>query len=138
MIAGLKPYPRMKDSGVAWLGEVPEHWEVRRLKWCAGLNPSRTEARELLFADVPVTFLPLERVSADGRVDAREKVAASVAWLGFTYFKKGDVLVAKITPCFENGKGACLDSLPTDIGFGSTEFHVLRAKASVLPQFLYR
>ncbi|MEN8259848.1 MAG: hypothetical protein ABFS02_04545 [Pseudomonadota bacterium] len=39
MITGLKPYPRMKDSGVAWLGEVPEHWEVRRLK--GALDPER-------------------------------------------------------------------------------------------------
>ena len=57
---------------------------------------------------------------------------------GFTYFRKGDVLLAKITPCFENGKGACLDELPTPFGFGSTEFHVLRAKHEILPQYLYR
>jgi restriction endonuclease S subunit len=48
------------------------------------------------------------------------------------------VLLAKITPCFENGKGACLDILPTEYGFGSTEFHVLRARQCLRPQFLYR
>ena len=139
MIDGLKPYPAYKDSGVAWLGEVPEHWEVRRLKWCTELNPSRTEARESLTANTTVTFLPMERVAADGRIDTRDQRAAFTVWNGFTYFRRRDVLVAKITPCFENGKGACLDALPTEIGFGSTEFHVLRAKSSsVLPQFLYR
>ena len=138
MIDALTPYPAYKDSGVPWLGEVPEHWEVQRLKWCAALNPSRTEARESLSADAPVTFLPMERVGADGRIDTRERPTASAVWNGFTYFRRGDVLVAKITPCFENGKGACVDSLPTEIGFGSTEFHVLRANVSVLPQFLYR
>ena len=138
MIHDLKPYPAYKDSGVPWLGKVPGHWEVRHLKWSASVNPSKTEARTSLAADTPVTFLPMERVGTDGRIDAREIPAASAVWNGFTYFRRGDILVAKITPCFENGKGACLDSLPTEIGFGSTEFHVLRAKSSITPQFLYR
>ncbi|MDO8944123.1 MAG: hypothetical protein Q7U75_13125, partial [Desulfobacterales bacterium] len=47
---------------------------------------------------------------------------------GFTRFRRGDVLVAKITPCFENGKAGHLVQAPTDVCFGSTEFHVLRAK----------
>ena len=112
-----------------WLGKVPEHWEVRRLKRCTSLN---------IAADTSVTFLPMDHVGADGRIDARQTVRASAVCNGFTYFRRNDVLIAKITPCFENGKGACLLSLPTEIGFGSTEFHVLRAKSSILPQFLYR
>ena len=137
MTADLKPYPSYKPSGVAWLGDVPTHWEVRRLKWVASLNPSKTEARTFLTADTPVTFLPMERVGTDGEID-EEMVSASGVWNGFTYFRRDDVLVAKITPCFENGKGACLDALSTEIGFGSTEFHVLRAGSSIFPQFLYR
>ncbi len=133
----LKPYPKYKTSGVEWLGDVPAHWEVRRLKRVASLNPSRTESRTFLTADTPVTFLPMERVGTDGKID-EEIVPASSVWNGFTYFRRDDILVAKITPCFENGKGACLDSLSTGIGFGSTEFHVLRSSASVLPKFLYR
>ncbi len=53
------------------------------------------------------------------------------------YFERRDVLVAKITPCFENGKGGCAENLPTLAGFGSTEFHVLRAKKGVDPKYLY-
>lgn len=56
---------------------------------------------------------------------------------GFTYFERGDVLVAKITPCFENGKGCHTESLYTDIGFGSTEFHVLRATDNSDSRFIY-
>lgn len=138
MITGLKPYPAMKDSGVPWLGEVPEHWPVARLKWFTSINPGRAEARAHLEADKPVAFLPMERVGSDGRIDAHEVLRASDVWNGLTYFRHGDVIIAKITPCFENGKGACLDSLPTEIGFGSTEFHVVRAGRSILPQFLYR
>ena len=135
---GLDPAVRLKPSGVDWLGDVPAHWEVQRLKWVASLNPSKTEVRSSLMADTPVTFLPMERVGTDGRIETGEMLPASDVWNGFTYFGRKDVLVAKITPCFENGKGACLDSLPTEVGFGSTEFHVLRAGPSISPQFLYR
>ena len=133
----LNPYPSYKSSGIEWLGDVPAHWEVRRLKRVALLNPSKTESRTFLTVDTPVTFLPMELVGTDGKID-EEVVSASSVWNGFTYFRRDDVLVAKITPCFENGKGACLDSLSTEIGFGSTEFHVLRSSSSILPQFLYR
>ena len=135
---GLDPDVRLKPSGIDWLGDVPAHWEVRRLKWVASLNPSKREVRASLLADTPVTFLPMERVGTDGRIESGEMLPASDVWNGFTYFERKDVLVAKITPCFENGKGACLDSLPTKVGFGSTEFHVLRAGPSTSPQFLYR
>ncbi len=134
---GLEPNVCLKPSVVAWLGEVPAHWEVRRLKQAAQVNPSRSEARGALTPDTPVTFLPMERVGTTGEV-AGEQVAASAVWNGFTYFRRDDVLVAKITPCFEHGKGACLDALPTEFGFGSTEFHVLRATSLLSPQFLYR
>ena len=135
---GLNPNVPMRDSGVKWLGEVPAHWEMRRLKHAAVLNPSRIESRSFLVADTTITFLPMERVSSDGQIDPKKTLPASKVWNGFTYFRRDDVLVAKITPCFENGKGAHLHSLPTKIGFGSTEFHVLRAKSFILPQFLYR
>jgi len=92
----------------------------------------------MLTPSTQVTFLPMERVGTDGRFNDSETVAASTVWNGFTYFRRGDVLVAKITPCFENGKGTCLDFLATEFGFGSTEFHVLRAKSPILPGFLYR
>lgn len=135
---GLDPDVRLKPSGIDWLGDVPAHWEVRRLKWVASLNPSKREVRASLLVDTPVTFLPMERVGTDGRIESGEMLPASDVWNGFTYFEREDVLVAKITPCFENGKGACLDSLPTKVGFGSTEFHVLRYGPSISPQFLYR
>lgn len=56
---------------------------------------------------------------------------------GFTKFKEGDVLIAKITPCFENGKGTIATNLINGVGFGSTEFHVLRPKESIDNRYLY-
>lgn len=127
-------FRQMKDSGVEWLGEVPVAWEVKRLKYAAKINPTKNQ----LYKDIEddVTFLPMERVGEDGSYDCSIKKSASDLWNGFTYFEKGDIIIAKITPCFENGKGAYLEGLDTEIGFGSTEFHVLRA-TNVYPSFLY-
>lgn len=123
---GLDPSVPLKPSGVPWLGDIPQHWDVRRLRQIVFVKPSKSESMEELRHDVVVTFLPMERVKTDSTVDSSLQVPASKVWNGFTYFRRGDVIVAKITPCFENGKGAYLDMLPTMIGFGSTEFHVLR------------
>ncbi|EKV00534.1 restriction endonuclease S subunit [Leptolyngbya sp. PCC 7375] len=56
---------------------------------------------------------------------------------GFTAFQRGDILVAKITPCFENGKMAYANNLPHDLGFGSTEFHVLRPREKLFGKYLF-
>lgn len=66
-------------------------------------------------------------ISEDGVIVHKETRLLSDVKRGFTYFQRGDVLLAKITPCFENGKSAATESLEHEIGFGSTEFHVLRA-----------
>ncbi len=136
MIANLKPYSKYKDSGIPWLGEVPEHWEVMPIKRIARLNPSKSEVSPSL-RSADAVFLPMEKVGTDGRIDTSIVMRVSELWNGFTYFRQNDVIVAKITPCFENGKGACLTNLPTEIGFGSTEFHVLRPSSAILPEFLY-
>ncbi len=57
--------------------------------------------------------------------------------MGFSCFAKNDVVIAKITPCFENGKGACLDKLDSIVGYGTTELIVLRAKKNISPKYLY-
>ena len=85
-----------------------------------------------------MTFLPMENIGKDGSVDMSIRQKISSTQTGFTPFAKNDVIIAKITPCFENGKGACLDQLDTVIGFGTTELIVLRAYAEkLLPRFLY-
>jgi type I restriction enzyme S subunit len=132
-----QPYPAYNPSGIPWLGNIPRHWEVKRMKFAAMLNPPKSESRLVLQNNPIVTFLPMERVGTDGQFDCREQVEASAVSNGFTYFRRGDILLAKITPCFENGKGAHLEDLPTEIGFGSTEFHVLRARAGLIPRFLF-
>ena len=133
---GLDPNAKLKPSGVPWLGDVPEGWDVKRLKNICRVNPSKTAIKSRA-ADELATFLPMERVSSDGKIDGSIQAPISELANGFTYFERDDVILAKITPCFENGKGAVLDGLLTEVGFGSTEFIVLRASRAIDPRFLY-
>lgn len=127
----LPRYPEYKDSGVEWLGPVPAHWGVPRLRFTAQLNPSKSEVRQLP-AETAVTFLPMEAIGEDGSVDlSRERKLADVAE-GYTFLRDGDVAFAKITPCFENGKGAIMRGLQNGIGFGTTELIVIRPHAQKL------
>ena len=89
------------------------------------INPKKSELNGI-DENIKVTFLPMANVSDDGNIITREEKKYGEVKNGFTYFSEGDVLFAKITPCMENGKGAIADKLTNGIGFGSTEFHVLR------------
>lgn len=84
-----------------------------------------------------VPFLPMSAVSEEGHASYRERRPITALLKGYTYFARGDVLLAKITPCLENGKAALLSDLPDDVGFGSTEFHVLRPGPDVDPRYLF-
>ncbi|RAK19137.1 type I restriction enzyme S subunit [Anoxybacillus vitaminiphilus] len=100
------------------------------------VNPSKKEI-ENIDKELPVTFLPMANVSENGELDLSETRLIKEVFDGFTYFREGDVLFAKITPCMENGKGAIARNLINNIGFGSTEFHVLRPKENVNSTWLY-
>lgn len=134
---GLDSNVPMKDSGMEWIGKIPEHWEILKLKNLALVNPTNTTLANCLDKNTSVCFLAMENVETNGTVDYQNRRNLASVKTGFTSFVKNDVLVAKITPCFENGKGALLDMLDTQIGFGSTEFHVLRVKQNCNPKFLY-
>ncbi|MEI2745445.1 MAG: restriction endonuclease subunit S [Ottowia sp.] len=118
-------YPAYKDSGVAWLGRVPGHWEVKRLRHVAALNPSKSEIAEFP-RDTEVSFLPMEAVGDDGTLNLDRTRPIAEVESGYTYFREGDVTIAKITPCFENDKGAVMRGLHNGHGFGTTELIVAR------------
>ena len=92
---------------------------------CFELNPKKTE-KQNWSDDLEISFLPMSCVSECGDVDTSIIKHYSEVKKGFTYFRDNDVLFAKITPCMENGKGGIATKLRNGIGFGSTEFHVLR------------
>jgi type I restriction enzyme S subunit len=133
---GLDPSVPMKDSGVEWLGAIPAHWEVKRLRFIADLNPSYASAVHSLSQEAEVAFVPMEALSEYGGLDLTRTKALRDLATGYTCFADGDVLLAKITPCFENGKGALAMGLANGIGFGTTELHVLRPRPQLLGQFL--
>lgn len=126
-----------KESGIYWLGEIPQSWDTLPIKRICKVNASITETAKYKSDDELVTFLPMENVTVNGEVDCSIKKPIRDVRSGYSSFAKGDVVVAKITPCFENGKGACLDCLDTEIGYGTTEFINLRPPEKVLAQYLY-
>jgi type I restriction enzyme S subunit len=110
-------------------------WPRIKLSEVAQINP---RLPKYIDERQEVTFLPMVAVSESGLLLDQEKRILADTKKGFTYFEKNDVIIAKITPCFENGKAAFLSELETEIGFGSTEFHVIRADTDKLdPNYLF-
>jgi type I restriction enzyme S subunit len=88
--------------------------------------------------DLPVTFVPMSAVNESaGVIDKPEERTFGEVAKGYTSFRERDVLFAKVTPCMENGKAAVAGELINGLGFGSTEFHVLRPTPAVLPEFIF-
>ena len=90
------------------------------------INPKTSRAGLQDKSDV--SFVPMTAVTEKTNQVVYELKPYSEVKTGFTIFKKNDLLWSKITPCMQNGKSFVASDMPTDIGFGSTEFHVLRAK----------
>ncbi|MDR2801263.1 MAG: hypothetical protein LBB52_08400 [Desulfovibrio sp.] len=72
-----KPYPVYKDSGVKWLGQVPEGWEVKRLRFLCRINPTRAEMS--LPPEILVSFAPMESVGEYGGMRCQEKNLGEIA-----------------------------------------------------------
>ena len=134
----MKRYPEYKESGVEWIGKIPHHWEVLKAKHVGSSNPSKNNPKTTCLKNEPVVFLPMERVHTDGTIDQELRLPYSRLKNGYTYFEEGDILIAKVTPCFENGKIVHIKNLATSVGFGSTEFIVIRPDLQkVFPPFLH-
>jgi type I restriction enzyme S subunit len=95
----------------------------------AELNPSKSEVSHLE-AETEVSFLPMEAIGEDGSLGLDRVRPLADVQTGYTFFRDGDVVIAKITPCFENGKGAVMRDLTNGIGFGTTELIVTRPKST--------
>ena len=129
-----KPYPAYKDSGVEWIGLVPEHWKVAQIKRISALNPKKsTLSKE---KDSLCTFLPMEKLRTNA-ITLDETRPIHEVYDGYSYFCDDDILIAKVTPCFENGNIAVANGLVNGIGFGSTEINVLRVNGKGHNRFLY-
>jgi type I restriction enzyme, S subunit len=117
--------------------EIPEGWRLVTIEEVCEINPPRPP-KDFLSADALVTFVPMPAVDADlGAITKSELKHYLEVRNGFTSFRDGDVIMAKITPCMENGKAAIIQGMKNGIGFGSTEFHVMRSRGEILPEYIY-
>lgn len=112
-------------------------WPLLPLAEVCEINP-RLGERKSISTDLPVSFVPMAAVDeTHGHIAVREIRTYQEVAKGYTAFKEGDVLFARITPCMENGKAAIATGLENGMGFGSTEFHVLRCRPTVLPEYVF-
>ncbi len=113
-------------------------WETKTLAKAAQLRPPVSEARRKLAQDASVSFVPMEDLGIDEKFlrPKQTRPLRDVAG-SYTYFADGDVLLAKITPCFENGKLGIAGGLTNGVGFGSSEYVVLRPGADLSSAWLY-
>ncbi len=127
-----KPLPPIKPEEIPY--ELPKGWVWCRLKELGQANP-----RNDVDDEVEVSFIPMALISEQyGRPPKSEKRLWLEIKKGFTHFKDDDVVVAKITPCFQNGKSAIMKNLYNGSGAGTTELHVFRGNPElVLPEYIY-
>lgn len=128
---GLDPNVKMKDSGIEWIGEVPEHWEVKRMKDICVLSPNVKSCSEYKYG----SYLPMEGLRLD-QIETSDELISTLQGK-YTPFEDNDLLVAKVTPCFENGNIAIAKELTNGVGFGSSEIFVLRANKYNCIRFLF-
>lgn len=115
-----------------------EKWEKKRLVDVFQIKPPKKEAKEKLKNNGLVSFVPMEYLQKMSKEFTcnKERKLKDVSG-SYTYFANEDVLLAKITPCFENGKLGIARNLKNGIGFGSSEYIVFRSNGEVVPDYLY-
>jgi type I restriction enzyme S subunit len=120
-------------------GELPLGWKVRMISEVAKVNPSLPN-KDNIDRNLEVQFLPMKLVEEIiNKIHLTETRKFADALKGsYTPFINEDIVFAKVTPCMENGKIAIVDNLKNGIGFGSSEFHILRCSEQVLNKYLHR
>lgn len=112
-------------------------WKKVKIKDVCKVNPPKIKTKEL-DDNLQVSFLPMSALSeVTGSITEPQTRKLGEVKTGFTNFMEGDVVFAKITPCMENGKSAIVPKLVNDIGYGTTEFFVLRCSEDILNGYLY-
>lgn len=118
---GIDNKPLEKDSGIAWIGSIPADWNVSKIKYVATVNPSCSSTHA---SDDLITYTPMEYIK-NGYYVPNTALFGSVA-ASLTSYEEGDVVLAKVTPCFENGNVAVMENLESGYGVGSSELFVFR------------
>lgn len=120
VMRGVRGVRKTKNSGIEWLRDIPYEWSVNKIKNVSIFNPNC----KCVENDAMVTYTPMENIKNGYFIDnsiEKAKVPASL-----TSYENGDIVLAKVTPCFENMNIALMDNLSNGIGYGSSELFVLR------------
>ena len=130
-------FDKVFNTKVAYKVNFDSKYERIALNKIVLINPSKKEVTEMT-PDTLVSFVDMPSVSEQGYIAEKvDRPYREVKTGGYTYFAENDIIIAKITPCMENGKCAIATGLTNGIGFGSTEFHVFRCSESILNVYLY-
>lgn len=116
---------------------IDPKWEMVELGEVCELNPKKSELSGIS-EELEVSFVPMADLNTN-QIDFTPKQIKNLGEVlnGYTYFKEDDVLLAKVTPCFENGKAGIAKGLSNGIGFGSSEYYVLRPNKRILATWIY-
>lgn len=126
---GLNPDAPMRDSGVEWIGEVPEHWAIKKFKYCCRISSGQVDPRKEPYASMPL-IAPNHIESSTGLLLEIESAAAQGADSGKYQLKAGDIIYSKIRPAL---KKACIS--PVD-GLCSADMYVLKPSNMLDSRFL--
>lgn len=116
---------------------IDPDWEMVELGEVCEINPKKSELKDIS-DDLEVSFVPMADIN-ENQIDFTPKQIKSLGEVikGYTFFKDDDVLLAKVTPCFENGKAGIAKGLINQIGFGSSEYYVFRPNEKILSTWIY-
>ena len=129
---GVRGEREMKDSGVEWIGEIPKEWSISRIKYVSDFEPSCNTSR--LTPESVITYSPMECIK-NGFFEHRSALYGALSHT-LTPFQNGDIVMAKVTPCFENGNISIMENLESGYGLGSSELFVFRPQ-NIFTQYLF-
>ena len=143
IVTEIEGYQRVIDGARAivenYRSSVPvdSAWPLVPLGSVCEINPPKSNTRHLPPSTL-VSFVPMSTLNEyQMTFVATEERSIGEVGTSYTYFSDDDVLIAKVTPCFENGKAAVARGLTNGVGFGSSEYHVLRCNDQILPEIVY-
>ena len=98
----------MKNSGIEWIGEIPDNWNITTIKYACVFSPKCSKIVGLGIEN-EITYTPMEYIK-NGYYIQNTKIIADIP-SSLTMYEEGDIVMAKVTPCFENGNIARIESL---------------------------
>lgn len=143
IVAEIEGYQRIIDGATAVVAnykpkiDIDPDWEMVELGEVCEVNPKKSELKDF-DENTEVSFVPMADLN-ENEIDFEPKQTKLLGEVikGYTYFKDDDVLLAKVTPCFENGKAGIAKGLKNGLGFGSSEYFVIRPNKKILSTWIY-